>query len=85
MKHFARWAWVVVLGTALALSWWSLDALARRYGMPELLAGMVSATFDGAALVAADLALRRAAEADPAFAVKLLMLSTVGLSAWLNY
>jgi hypothetical protein len=50
MKVVARWAWVAVLGTALALSWWSLDALARHYGMPPILAAMVSATFDGAAL-----------------------------------
>ena len=85
MKLLARWAWVAVLGTALALSWWSLDALARRYGMPPALAAMVSATFDGAALVAADLAMRRAAVADSALAVKVLMLATVGLSAWLNY
>lgn len=84
MKRLAPWAWLVVLGTALALSWWSLDSVALRFGMPKLLAGMVSATFDGAALVAADLALRRAARADPAFAVKLLMVTTVGLSAWLN-
>ena len=85
MKLLARWAWVAVLGTALALSWWSLDALASHYGMPAPLAAMVSATFDGAALVAADLAMRRAAVADSAVAVKLLMLITVGLSAWLNF
>lgn len=85
MKRLAPWAWLVVLGTALALSWWSLDALALRFGIPALLAAMVSATFDGAALVAAGLALRRAAVADSAAAVKLLMICTVGLSAWLNY
>ena len=85
MKLLARWAWVAVLGTALALSWWSLDALARHYGMPPALAAMVSATFDGAALVAADLAMRRAAVADSAVAVKVLMLGAVGLSAWLNF
>ena len=85
MKRLAPWAWLVVLGAALALSWWSLDALALRFGMPKLLAGMVSATFDGAVLVAADLALRRAAKADSAVAVKLLMVVTVGLSAWLNW
>jgi hypothetical protein len=84
MKRLAPWAWVVVLGTALALSWWSLDALALHFGMPKLLAAMVSATFDGAALVAADLALRRAVQADSAAAVKLLMIAAVGLSAWLN-
>jgi Protein of unknown function (DUF2637) len=85
MKQLARWAWVAVLGTALALSWWSLDALARHYGMPSALATMVSATFDCAALVAADLAMRRASVADSAAAVKALMLATVSLSAWLNY
>jgi hypothetical protein len=85
MKKLAAWAWLVVLGTALALSWWSLDALALHFGVPSVLAAMVSATFDGAALVAADLALRRAAVADSAAAVKLLMVVTVGLSAWLNW
>jgi hypothetical protein len=85
MKLVARWAWVAVLGTALALSWWSLDALARHYGMPALLAGMVSATFDGSALVAADLAMKLTREADSAALVKLLMFSAVGLSAWLNF
>ena len=53
--------------------------------MPEVLAGMMSATFDGAALVAADLALRRAAVADSAAAVKLLIIATIGLSSGLNY
>lgn len=84
MRLLARWAWVAVLGTALALSWWSLDALGRHYGVPAVLAGMVSATFDGAALVAADLAMRRAMVADAAVAVKVLMFGAVGLSAWLN-
>ena len=69
MKLLARWAWVVVLGTALALSWWSLDSLARRYGMPGTLAAMVDATFDGTALVAADLAIRQAKAADSAASV----------------
>ena len=85
MSRLAPYAWVAVLGTALALSWWSLDSLGRHYGMPSILAGMVSATFDGGALVAADLALRRAAKGHPTAAVKLLMIGTVGLSAWLNY
>lgn len=85
MKRLAPWAWLVVLGTALALSWWSLDALALHFGVPKALAAMVSATFDGAALVAADLALRRAVVADPVVSVKLLMLVAVGLSAWLNW
>jgi hypothetical protein len=85
VKRLAAYAWLVVLGTALAVSWWSLDALGLRFGMPKLLAGMVSATFDGAALVAAELALRRAAAADSAAAVKLLMVCAVGLAGWLNY
>jgi hypothetical protein len=85
MKLVAQWAWIVVLGTALALSWWSLDALARHYGMPALLAGMVSTTFDGAAMVAAELAMRLARAAESTAMVKLLMLSAVGTSVWLNY
>lgn len=85
MKTMAHWAWVVVLGTALSLSWWSLDTFARRYGMPGVFAGMVSTAIDGAALVLADLAMRRATAADSAAVVKLLMIATVGLSAWLNF
>jgi hypothetical protein len=85
LKRLAPWAWLVVLGTALALSWWSLDALALDFGVPKLLAALVSATFDGAALVAADLALRRAVLADPALSVRLLMFTAVGLAAWLNW
>lgn len=85
LRYLARWAWVAVLVTALSLSWWSLDALAVRYGMPGVLAGMVSATFDGAALAAAELGMRHAREADSAGAVRLLMLGAVGLSGWLNW
>jgi hypothetical protein len=82
MRRLAPWAWLIVLGTALALSWWSLDALGLHFGMPEMLAATVSATFDDAALVAAGLAMRRAAVADSAASVKLLMVVAVGLSAW---
>jgi hypothetical protein len=85
MRVLVRWAWVIVLGTALSLSWWSLDVLARRYGVPSPLAAVVSATFDGAALVAAELAMQRAQVADSAAAVKLFMMAAVGLSAGLNY
>jgi Protein of unknown function (DUF2637) len=85
VNRLAPFAWIAVLGMALALSWWSLDTLGRHYGMPVVLAGMVSATFDGGALVAGDLALMRAEKGRSAFGVKLLMLSSVGLSAWLNW
>jgi hypothetical protein len=85
VKHLARWAWVVVLGTALALSWWSLETFARHYGMPWMFAGMVSAAVDGGALVLADLAMQRAVMADSAVGVKLLTMTTVSLSAWLNF
>ena len=85
MQRVAPWAWVAVLGTALSLSRWSLDSLLRHYGVPGVLAAVVSATFDEAAPVAADLALRRAVKGHSTTGVQLLMLSAVGLSAWLNY
>lgn len=85
MKHVTRWAWTVVLGTALCLSWWSLFVLAHRYGMPTVVAGMVSLAIDGVALVLADLAMQRAMMADSAAVVKLCTMGAVALSAWLNF
>jgi hypothetical protein len=85
VKHITRWAWTVVLGTALSLSWWSLFVLAHRFGMPAVIAGMVSLAIDGVALVLADLAMQRAMLADSAAVVKLFTMCTVGLSAWLNF
>jgi hypothetical protein len=38
VKNIDPWAWLIVLGTALALSWWSLDALALHFGVPKVLA-----------------------------------------------
>lgn len=81
----ARAAWPLVVSAALALSWWSLDSLALSYHFPWYLAAAVSAVYDGATLVGADLALRYVSVADSALSVRALMLGAVGLSTWLNY
>lgn len=81
----ARAAWPLVVTAALALSWWSLDSLALSYGFPWYLAAFVSAVYDGASLVGADLALRYVSVADSALSVRALMLAAVGASTWLNY
>ena len=60
MALIKRAAWVLVAGFALGLSWWSLAYVARSWGVPWLLSWIVSAVFDGVALICADLALRAA-------------------------
>lgn len=81
----SRLAWPLVLFAALALSWWSLDALALRFGVPSVLAEVVSTVFDGAALVLAELSQRYARTQDSAAGSRLLMLATVGALVWLNW
>lgn len=79
-------AWVVVVGAALAVSWWSLYSLAHsRFGMPFVLAAVVSTVFDGGALVLADLTQRYARTTDSGAAPRLLMLALIATSVWLNY
>jgi hypothetical protein len=85
MKTLARFAWLAVVASALTLSNWSLFYVGRHYGLPGFLAGILSVSLDGAALVCADIALRYArlhgsSGASPRGAVIIL----AGLSAWLN-
>lgn len=81
----SRWAWVLVVGAALGISWWSLDTLALGFGMPRVLAAVVSAVFDGGALILGELSMRYARTADSGAAPRALMLVLVGASTWLNW
>jgi Protein of unknown function (DUF2637) len=85
-SRLTRAAWPLVVGAALAISWWSLYTLAsERYGMPPYLAAVVSTVYDGGALVLADLTQRYARTTDSGAAPRALMLALIGTSAWLNY
>jgi len=75
-----------VVLAALAISWWSLYTLAHtQYGMPSYLAAVVSTVYDGGALVLADLSQRYARSQDSGAGPRFLMLSLIGVSAWLNW
>jgi Lsr2/Protein of unknown function (DUF2637) len=77
--------WLVVVTAALALSAWSLFWVARDYGLPVPLAILVSAAFDGAAMVCADLALKYArTNGDSGFGPRLGVLTLASMSAYLN-
>lgn len=84
MTAVKRAAWVLVAGFALGLSWWSLAYVARSWGVPWLLSWVVSAVFDGVALICADLALRAARLGDSTFAPSTALYVFAGLSAWFN-
>jgi hypothetical protein len=56
----SRAGWLIVAGAALTLSAYSLYWVSRRYGLPVPLAAIVSAAFDGAAIVCCDLSLKYA-------------------------
>lgn len=60
MKLIARISWVIVVAVALSISWWSLWAVGRHYGLPSIPAAGLSTVFDGAALVASSIALSHA-------------------------
>lgn len=80
-----RAGWLTVVTTALTLSAWSLYWVARRYGLPIPLACIVSASFDGSAIVCADLALRYArTNGDSGLGPRLGVFTLAGLSAYLN-
>lgn len=77
--------WLVVVGSALTLSAWSLYWVGRRYGLPIPLAILVSAAFDGAGIVSADLTLKYArTHGDSGFGPRLGVLTLAGMSAYLN-
>jgi hypothetical protein len=84
MAYVKRAAWVLVAAFALGLSWWSLAYVARSWGVPGPLSWVVSAVFDGVALICADLALRAARNGDSTFAPSTALVVFAGLSAWFN-
>jgi Protein of unknown function (DUF2637) len=85
MIILSRFAWLVVITSALALSNWSLFYVGRHYGLPVILAGILSVSLDGAALVCADIALRYAREHGTSGASsRITVLVLAGISAWLN-
>lgn len=84
MRALGALAWLVVLGMALATSWWSLYAVARYYGVPAPLAVGFSSIFDGAALILADLQRRYAETEDSGLVPRLLLIGTVVGSVALN-
>jgi len=81
----ARWSWVAVLVMALGISWWSLFALARLFGVPSVLAAGVSVVFDAAALVCARLAHGYALSPDSGAGPRVMMLALVTASVYLNW
>lgn len=82
----SRLSWPIIIGAALAISWWSLYVLAsEQYGMPKYLAAVVSTVYDGGALVLADLSQRYARTTDSGMAPRALMLALIAASAWLNW
>lgn len=81
----SRFGWLAVAGAALAISTWSLFWVGRHFGLPVPIACLVSASFDGAALVSADLALRYArTHGDSGFLPRFFVFVFAGSSAYLN-
>lgn len=84
-RLLSGFGWIVVVCAALAISTWSLYAVGRFYGLPPIIAGLVSASFDGAALTSADLSLKYArTHGDSGLAARLCVFVFAGASAWLN-
>jgi hypothetical protein len=78
--------WMVVVIAALSISTWSLYWLGVHVGMPKQLAGVVSAAFDGGAIVASNLCLKWArVHGVSGFMARMAMFSFGGMSAWLNW
>jgi hypothetical protein len=79
-----RAGWLIVVTCALSLSFWSLYWVGRKFGLPPILAGMVSACLDGAALVCAQLALTYARSHDSGLTPRIGVFVMAGASSWLN-
>jgi Protein of unknown function (DUF2637)/Lsr2 len=80
----ARIGWLIVIGAALALSFYSLYFVGRHYGLPNGLAILVSLTFDGAAIACANLALKYARTGDSSLTPTLMVFLLAGASSFLN-
>ena len=80
-----RLGWLASAGTALALSAYSLYYVGVTWGIIPVLAAMLSVCFDGAAIVSADMALRRSRTPNtPSIGARLLTLVFAGMSAYIN-
>ena len=85
MRKLAGFAWLAVVISALALSNWSLLFVGHHYGLPVILAALLSVSLDGAALVAADISLRHAREhGSSGTSARAAVFTCAGISAWLN-
>lgn len=84
-RHLAHAGWLIVITCALTLSCWSLYTVGRAWGCPPPIAAIISAAFDGAALVCGDLALRHARSPHGGgLGPRLGVFAAAGCSAWLN-
>lgn len=84
MNALYRPAWFTVLTVALAMSWWSLFVVATHYQVPPVLAAGVSAIFDGAALICANLAHRYATSPHSGAGPRWALIALLGGSVYLN-
>lgn len=84
LDKISRVAFFMVLGVALAISWWSLFTLAMSFAMPVILAVGVSFAFDGAALFLAGIAGKYARSEDSGFLARVGTFALVVVSVVLN-
>src|SRR5277367_4997059 len=84
-KLLTKYGWLIVMGAALSISSWSLWYIGVHYGLPPVLAGVVSACYDLGALVCAVLALNYArTQGDSGLAARMGVFVLGGISAYLN-
>lgn len=75
----------LVVAVALAMSWYSVYDLGTEvFGIPPLLAGAISLSFDGGALWLGMVAAKYAVSEDSGFGVKLGTYAFIGTSVFLN-
>jgi hypothetical protein len=85
LTRAAGLAWLVVLGAALGISWWSLFEFARTFAIPVPLAAVMSLVFDASALIVAHLAQRYAVSPDSGAGARLALLALLAGSVYLNW
>jgi hypothetical protein len=85
LTYVSRFGWVVVLLAAFGISWWSLFELAKGYGMPVILAAVVSLVFDGAALIVAHLSHQYALSQDSGAGPRVVLIGVLAGSVFLNW
>lgn len=85
LTRAAGLAWIIVLGAALGISWWSLFEFARTFDIPAPLAAVVSLVFDASALIVAHLAHRYAVSPDSGAGARLMLVALLAGSVYLNW